>query len=90
MPWIAVISILVGAVQGHMIVLRGMQAPASIFTAECIRSATWLIVGIPAIWVFGVRGAVAAFFLSSIAGLIGVILLLHRRIEKRRQCDVGN
>lgn len=84
-PWIAVISIFVGAVQGHMIVLRGMQAPSSIFVVELTSSATCMLVGVPAIWLFRTAGAVAALTGSAIAGLGVATLLLNRQARIRSQ-----
>jgi O-antigen/teichoic acid export membrane protein len=89
-PWVAFVSILVGAVQGHMIVLRGMQAPSSIFAVEFTTSAICMAVGIPAIWFFGIRGAVAALVLASAGGLIAAILELHRRVQERTPSVIGN
>ena len=89
-PWVAIVSIMVGAVQGHMIVLRGMQSPSSIFVVESCTSATCMAVGIPAIWIFGMRGAVAALLLCSVAGLIAAHLLLNRRIQERSPHVAGS
>lgn len=89
-PWVALSSILSGAVQGHTIVLRGMRAPAKILVVECIGSALCMIVGIPAIQVFGIRGAVAGLLLYSLAGLASVILLLNGSMHMRSWSAVGN
>ena len=72
-----------------MILLRSTQAPSSIFVAESCTSATCMVVGIPAIWIFGMRGAVAALLVCSIAGLIAVYSMLHRRIKEGLEHGAG-
>ena len=86
-PWIALISIVTGAIQGRTIVLRGMQSPASVFANDCFASGVCLVVGIPVIWKFGVRGAVGAILLSSLTGLVGSSFLLRRGLQKRTSND---
>jgi O-antigen/teichoic acid export membrane protein len=86
-PWIAVGSILTGARQGYLIVMRGIQASSSIFVVECITSATCVLASIPAMWMFGMRGAVGALVVCSVTGLIASVLLLDGRIRERLQFD---
>jgi O-antigen/teichoic acid export membrane protein len=78
-PWLALASVLssVGMVQA--ICLRAIQSPASVFVAYCACSAVALIVGVPATWVFGLRGAVYGVVSSSVAAVLAGFILLRRR-----------
>jgi O-antigen/teichoic acid export membrane protein len=81
LPWLALASVLssVGMVQA--VSLRAIQTPASVFVAYCACCVVALIVGIPAIWAFGLRGAVYGVVSSSAAAVIAGFILLRRRTK---------
>jgi O-antigen/teichoic acid export membrane protein len=89
LPWVAVSSIVSGAVMGPTIVMRAMQAPASVCGIYFGASAVALGVGIPVSWAWGVRGAVLSNVLASFAAAFGGFLILRacvRREEAPAAC----
>src|SRR2546429_9114802 len=55
LPWVAVSSIIGGALLGPTIVIRAMQSPASVCWIYLCSSAVAAGVGAPAIWAWGMR-----------------------------------
>lgn len=81
-PWVAMASILTGASLGPTIALRAMHQPASVCTVFFLSSLVAVAVGLPAVWLWGTRGAVLAIMLSSITAAISSFLML--RYQERR------
>src|SRR5437667_244904 len=80
LPWVAVSSIIGGALLGPTIVIRAMQSPASVCWIYLCSSAVAAGVGAPAIWAWGMRGAVVALVLSSLAALVSGYVILRTRV----------
>ena len=81
LPWVAVSSIIGGALLGPTIVIRAMQSPALVCWIYLCSSAVAAGVGTPAIWAWGMRGAVLALVLSSLAALVNGYLVLRARFR---------
>jgi O-antigen/teichoic acid export membrane protein len=73
-PVIAVSSILSGAAMGPTITIKAMQSPATVAGVHFGASLVSLLVGIPACWSWGYRGAVLAILLSSMTTCIAAFL----------------
>lgn len=80
-PLVAVGSILWTAAYGSSIVLRAMESPDSIFVAFCGATVISLLVGIPATWAYGLRGAVWGINLSDASAFLMVAYLLRRKVR---------
>jgi O-antigen/teichoic acid export membrane protein len=70
LPAVAVASILSGAAMGPTIAIRAMRSPISVAAIYFVSSLVSVLIGIPACWAWGVRGAVVALALSSIAAVV--------------------
>ena len=81
-PLVAVGSIFWTAAYGSSVVLRAMESPDSIFLAFCSATVISLIVGIPATWAFGLRGAVWGINLSDVSSFFMVAYLLRRKVRE--------
>jgi O-antigen/teichoic acid export membrane protein len=81
LPWVGLSSIIGGAVMGPTIVIRAMQAPASVCWIYLYSSAVAVAVGTPAIRAWGMRGAIIALVLSSLTALISGYLTLRASIR---------
>ena len=81
-PLVAVGSIFWTAAYGSSIVLRAMECPDSIFKAFCAATAISLVVGVPATWAFGLRGAVWGINLSDTSAFLMVVYLLRRKLRQ--------
>ena len=84
LPWVAVSSIIGGALLGPTIVIRAMQSPAPVCWIYLCSSAVAAGVGTPAIWAWGMRGAVVALVLSSLAALVSGYLILRGRVRTQQ------
>jgi len=84
-PAVAVGSIFWAAAYGSSVVLRGMEAPDSVFMAFCAATVVSLIVGIPATWAFGLAGGIWGINLSDAASFFMVLYLLSRRAAQKNE-----
>ena len=73
-PVVAVSSILAGAAMGPTITIKAMKSPATVSGVYFGSSLVSILVGIPACWAWGYRGAILAILLSSIATCIAGFL----------------
>jgi O-antigen/teichoic acid export membrane protein/thymidylate kinase len=73
-PVIAVSSILSGAAMGPTIAIKAMRSPATVSAVHFGSSLVSILVGIPACWSWGYRGAVLAILLSSMTTCIAGFL----------------
>jgi len=80
-PLLAVGSIFWTAAYGPSIVLRAMESPDSIFVAFCCATVVSLVVGIPALWAFGLPGVVWGINLSDASSFLVVVYLLRRKVR---------
>ena len=81
LPWVGLSSIIGGIVLGPAIVIRAMQAPAPVCWIYLFSSAVAIGVGTPAIWAWGMRGAIVALVLSSLTAFVSGYLILRARIR---------
>ena len=77
-PLVALSSIARTAASVQATALRAIQLPSLVFVAFCISSAIGIVVGIPAVWAFGLRGAVFSTVLSNTSAFVLASIMLHR------------
>jgi len=82
LPFVALESVLTGALCGPAIVLRAMEAPSAVFWARFAGSALTLTAGILATWLFGISGVVAVMIASALVSLLTSFWLLYRRLPR--------
>ena len=78
-PFVAVGAILWAASFGPTVVLRAMQSPKLVFFAYAAATLLSLIVGIPATYLYGLRGAILGVNASDLFALVFMVVLLRRR-----------
>ncbi len=83
LPAIAFGSIVWCAAFGPAICLRAMEAPALVFVAFSLATVLSLLVGIPATWAFGLKGAIWGSNLADVLSMVAVTVVLRRRIAGR-------
>jgi O-antigen/teichoic acid export membrane protein len=94
LPWVALASILWCTTYAPVIGLRAMQAPASVFFTYCASDVIAVAIGIPAVWFFGLAGAVFSITLLGVAALFAGFFLLGRTarspqmLEKERRQQI--
>jgi O-antigen/teichoic acid export membrane protein len=79
-PLFALISILNSAFNAPAAMLRGLNFPASVFTARVWGGVISLAIGIPATWIFALKGATIGQILASLITFVIGKLLLDRKL----------
>jgi O-antigen/teichoic acid export membrane protein len=85
LPLIAFGSIVWSAAYGPAIALRAMESPASVFVAFSLATVLSLLVGVPATWAFGLKGAIWGSNLADVLSLVFVVVVLRRKIASQSQ-----
>jgi O-antigen/teichoic acid export membrane protein len=80
-PWLAAASLPLNLAAVPTIALRAVRSSVSVFRVYCASSVIALLVGVPATWALGLRGALMSMFLSNLAALIVAALLLSRKLH---------
>ena len=81
LPWMALSSVLSTVIFALVIALRAMRSPASVFYASAASGVIAIAIGIPATWLWGVRGVILSFIVANVVTLIATWLLMRRGIE---------
>ena len=81
LPWLAVASLPLNLVAVPALILRAVRSPVSIFGAYCAACVVVVLIGVPAIWALGLRGALLAMVLSNVATLVVVVKLVRRKLR---------
>lgn len=88
LPLLALGQIFWSAVYGPSIALRAMESPASVFVAFASATAASLVVGVPATWYFGLKGAIWGSNVADILSLVAVVLVLRHKLATRASAHV--
>jgi O-antigen/teichoic acid export membrane protein len=90
LPLVAFGSIVWSAAYGPAIALRGMESPASVFVAFSLATGLSLLIGVPATWAFGLKGAIWGSNLADVLSLLFVLVVLRRKIGGLDQMTEAN
>jgi O-antigen/teichoic acid export membrane protein len=85
LPVIAFGSIVWSAAYGPAIALRAMKSPASVFVAFSLATGLSLLIGVPATWIFGLKGAIWGSNLADVLSLVFVVVVLRRKIASQSE-----
>jgi O-antigen/teichoic acid export membrane protein len=80
LPALALGQIFWSATFGPSIALRAMESPASVFVALAFATLVSLVVGVPATWAFGLKGAIWGSNLADILSFIALYVVLQRKL----------
>jgi O-antigen/teichoic acid export membrane protein len=80
-PLFALMSILTSALNGPMVMLRGLNFPQDVFSARTGGAVISLAIGVPATWRYGLPGAAAGVTLASLITFVIAQVLLQRRLK---------
>jgi O-antigen/teichoic acid export membrane protein len=80
LPFVALESVITGAVCGPAIVLRSMERPSAVFWARFAGAGVTITFGALATWRFGIPGVVGVMISSSLVSLLTAFYLLYRRL----------
>lgn len=88
LPLVAFGQIFWSAAYGPAIALRGMEAPDAVFKAFAVATVASLIVGVPATWFWGLKGAIWGSNLADVASLIMVFAMVRRRLNSKHPANL--
>jgi O-antigen/teichoic acid export membrane protein len=80
-PLFALMSVLNSALNGPIVMLRGLNLPESVFTARVGGAIASMAIGIPATWMYGLYGATAGVILASVLTFLIGQALLNKRLR---------
>ncbi len=83
LPLVAIGSVVWSAAYGPAIALRGMESPDLVFKAFAVATLGSLVIGVPATWFFGLKGAIWGGNIADISSLIMVFVVLQRKLKDR-------
>ena len=83
LPVVALGSIVWSAAFGPAISLRAMQSPALVFTAFSLATGLSVLVGIPATWIWGLKGAIWSGNLADVLSMVIVVVVLRLKLAGR-------
>jgi O-antigen/teichoic acid export membrane protein len=87
LPLLALGQIFWSAAYGPSIALRAMEAPASVFLAFASATVASLVVGVPATWFYGLKGAIWGSNVADILSLVAILLVLRHKLAARGSAD---
>jgi O-antigen/teichoic acid export membrane protein len=90
LPALALGQIFWSATFGPAVALRAMESPASVFAALAFATVASLLVGVPATWAFGLKGAIWSSNLADILSLGALVVVLRRKLATHGSADLGS
>jgi O-antigen/teichoic acid export membrane protein len=82
LPLLALGQVFWSATYGPSIALRAMESPASVFVAFASATVASLVIGVPATWAFGLKGAIWGCNAADILSLVAVLIVLRHKFSK--------
>jgi O-antigen/teichoic acid export membrane protein len=82
LPIVALGSVFWSLFIGVANALRAAASPASVFVATLVSSCISVMIGAPAVWALGVKGAVWSMALSEALGFVMAFVLLRRKVRR--------
>jgi O-antigen/teichoic acid export membrane protein len=89
LPALALGQIFWSATFGPSVALRAMESPASVFVALAFATFASLLVGVPATWAFGLKGAIWGSNLADILSLLALLFVLRRKLASGDSPDLS-
>jgi O-antigen/teichoic acid export membrane protein len=81
LPLVAFGQVFWSAAYGPAVALRGMESPDSVFKAFGVATIASLVIGIPATWFWGLKGAIWGSNIADITSLIMVFVVVRRKLD---------
>jgi O-antigen/teichoic acid export membrane protein len=90
LPALALGQIFWSATFGPSIALRAMESPASVFVALAFATFASLLIGVPATWAFGLKGAIWGSNAADILSLVALVFVLRRKLANHGSADAAS
>jgi O-antigen/teichoic acid export membrane protein len=90
LPALALGQIFWSATFGPAVALRAMESPASVFVALGIATVASLVIGVPATWVFGLKGAIWGSNAADVLSLAALLFMFQRKLATYGSADISS
>ena len=80
LPALALGQIFWSATFGPQVALRAMESPSTVFAAMGIATCASLVIGVPATWAYGLKGAIWGSNAADIFSFVAVYVALERKL----------
>jgi O-antigen/teichoic acid export membrane protein len=80
LPLLALGQVFWSATFGPAIALRAMKSPFSVFVALSVATVASLMVGVPATWAFGLKGAIWGSNAADLFSLVALFIVFRRKL----------
>jgi len=80
LPALALGQVFWSATFGPSLALRAMESPASVFAALGVATLASLVVGVPATWAFGLKGAIWGSNAADVFSFVALWVVLQRKL----------
>jgi len=88
LPALALGQIFWSATFGPAVALRAMESPSSVFVALAFATLASLLVGVPATWAFGLKGAIWGSNVADILSFVALLLMLRHKLATHSSSDL--
>jgi len=88
LPALALGQIFWSATFGPAVALRAMESPASVFVALAFATVASLMIGVPATWMFGLKGAIWGSNVADILSFVALLFVLQRKLAAHGSADL--
>jgi O-antigen/teichoic acid export membrane protein len=73
---------------GPSVALRAMESPASVFAALGFATVASVMIGVPATWAFGLKGAIWGSNMADIFSLVALFWVVRRKLSTHGSADL--
>ncbi len=87
LPALALGQIFWSATFGPSVALRAMESPSSVFVALAVATVASLLVGVPATWAFGLKGAIWGSNVADVLSFVALLLVLRHKLAAQAPAE---
>ena len=80
LPALALGQVFWSATFGPAVALRAMESPSSVFMALAVATGASLVIGVPATWAYGLKGAIWGSNAADIFSLAALLFVMQRKL----------
>jgi O-antigen/teichoic acid export membrane protein len=80
LPALALGQVFWSATFGPQVALRAMESPSSVFVGLAVATGASLVIGVPATWAYGLKGAIWGSNAADIFSLAALLFVMQRKL----------
>jgi O-antigen/teichoic acid export membrane protein len=90
LPALALGQVFWSATFGPALALRAMESPSSVFVALAVATGASLVIGVPATWAYGLKGAIWGSNAADVLSLAALLFMFQRKLSAYGSKDVAS